>query len=55
MTEQPNDRLDPEIPNPDVPVLPEGDPDAVPDDLDVEPTGDPAVSAERDARSDRKV
>jgi hypothetical protein len=32
------DRLDPEIPNPDVPVEPGGDLDGVPADPDIDPT-----------------
>jgi hypothetical protein len=39
--ERPSDRLDPEIPNPDVPVDPDGDPDSVPDDGDLDPLGSP--------------
>ena len=49
-----SDRLDPEIPNPDVPVEHEGDPDAVPADPDVEPTAEPDT-ANADANSDREA
>jgi hypothetical protein len=51
MTEQPSDRLDPELPNPAVPVDPDGDPESVPADPDVEPTaapGSPQVSGAPD-------
>jgi hypothetical protein len=40
-TDQPSDRLDPEIPNPDVPIDREGDADSVPADDDVDPVATP--------------
>ena len=54
MTEQPNDRLDPEIPHPEVPVSSEGDPAAVPADDDVDATAEPAAP-EVDETPDREA